>query len=81
MGTTAMPADPNDSIGMAASKDGVTFVPYPAGPVLARVTNLRSYLGEREAAVRLLPGGGATITFVSMDATGTSESGLAQAGP
>jgi hypothetical protein len=80
-GGVPIPADPNDSIGMAASLDGMTFTPYPTGPVLAEVTNLRSYLGEREAAVLLLPGGGATITFVSTDATGTSESGLAQAGP
>ena len=79
-GTTPVPADPNDSIGMAASLDAATFVPYPTGPVYARVTNLRAYLGEREAAVQLLPGGGATITFVSTDAAGTSESGLAQAG-
>ncbi len=80
-GTTAIPADPNDSIGMVASLDGSTFDPYPTGPVLARVTNLRTYLGEREAAVQLLAGGGAAITFVSTDAAGTSESGLAQAGP
>ena len=77
----AVPADPCDSIGLVASFDGVTFTPYPAGPVLARVDNLREYLGEREAAVQLLPGGGATIVFVSTDATGTIESGLAQAGP
>ncbi len=76
-----VPADSNDSIGLVASTDGATFVPYPAGPVLARITNLRAYLGEREAAVQLLPGGGAQITFVATDAAGTSESGLAQAGP
>ena len=76
----AVPADPNDSIGLVASLDGATFVPYPAGPVYARVTNLRAYLGEREAAVQLAPGGGAQITFVSTDSSGTSESGLAQAG-
>jgi hypothetical protein len=44
------------------------------------VTNLRTYLGQREAAVQRLPGGGATITFVSTDAAGTSESGLMSAG-
>jgi hypothetical protein len=78
-GGVPIPADPNDSIGMAASLDGTTFSVYPTGPVLAQVTNLRAYLGEREAAVRLLSGGGATITYVATDATGTSESGLAQA--
>jgi hypothetical protein len=75
-----VPADSNDSIGLVASTDGTTFAPYPAGPVFARVTNLRAYLGEREAAVQLVAGGGAQITFVSTDASGTSESGLAQAG-
>jgi hypothetical protein len=78
---TAVPADPTDSIGLLASLDGVTFAPYPAGPVFARVINLREYLGEREAAVQMLPGGGATIVFVSTDSTGTIEDGLAQAGP
>jgi hypothetical protein len=75
-----VPADPNDSIGMAASLDGQTFSPYPTGPVFARVTNLRSYLGEREAAVRLLSNG-AEITFVGTDASGADESGLGRAGP
>jgi hypothetical protein len=79
-GTTTLPADPNDAIGMAASLDGASFSLYPTGPVFARVTNLRTYLGEREPSVQLLPGGGATITFVSTDAAGTSESGLSQAG-
>jgi hypothetical protein len=79
-GATPIPADPNDAIGMAASLDGATFSLYPTGPVYGRVTNLRTYLGEREAAVQLLPGGGAAITFVSTDAPGTSESGLEAAG-
>jgi hypothetical protein len=78
-GDAALPADVSDSIGMVASRDGVTFTPYPTGPVFARVTNLRSYLGAREAALRTLPGGGTEITFVSTDASGTSESGLALA--
>jgi hypothetical protein len=81
IGDTAAPADPNDSIGLLASLDGIAFVPYPAGPVYARLTNLRAYLGEREAAVRLSPGQGAQITFVATDASGKSESSLAQAGP
>jgi hypothetical protein len=77
---TTVPADPTDAIGLTASLDAVSFVPYPSGPVYARVIDLRSYLGQREAAVQLLPGVGAQITFVSTDATGTSEAGLAQAG-
>jgi hypothetical protein len=76
----AVPADPNDSIGLAATFDLKTWKPYPDGPVLARLTNLRTYLGEREAAVRLLSGGGAEITFVAADASGKNESGLARAG-
>jgi hypothetical protein len=80
LGDAAVPADPNDSIGLVASRDGKAFTPYPAGPVLARITNLRAYLGEREAAVRMLAGGGAEITFVSTDASGKSVSGLARAG-
>jgi len=80
VGDAAVPADPTDAIGLTASRDGMSFVPYPSGPVYARVINLRSYLGQREAAVQLLPGVGAQITFVSTDATGTSEAGLAQAG-
>lgn len=78
-GTTAVPAPANDSIGLAASRDGSTFSLYPTGPILARVNLLTDYLGEREASVQLVPGGGATITFVSTDTAG-AESGLAQAG-
>lgn len=76
----SVPADANDSIGMAASVDAKDFVLYPSGPVVARVTNLRTYLGEREAAVRLRDGGGAEITFVAADASGKSVSGLTRAG-
>lgn len=75
----SVPADANDSIGLVASLDARSFALYPAGPVLARVTNLRTYLGEREAAVRLLPEGGASITFVAADASGKSPTGLARA--
>jgi hypothetical protein len=76
----AVPADPNDSIGMAATIDVKKWQLYPDGPVLARVTNLRTFLGEREAAVRLFEGGGAEITYVAADASGKTESGLAHAG-
>ena len=74
------PADVNDSIGLAASVDAKRFRLYPSGPVLARVTNLRTYLGEREASVRLRDGRAAEITFVAADASGKSVSGLARAG-
>ncbi|MFO0761678.1 MAG: sialidase family protein [Byssovorax sp.] len=76
----SVPVERNDSIGMAASADGVTFTLAPIGPVFARIANLRAHLGEREAAVRLLPGG-AEIVFVAADATGDAVSGLGRAGP
>jgi hypothetical protein len=79
VGGVVAPADENDSIGLTASLDGETWRLHPAGPVLARVTNLRTYLGEREAAVRLFAGGGAEITFVAADASGASPNGLARA--
>jgi len=60
-----------------ATRDVAHFDRYPAGPVFARLANLRTYLGEREAAVRLLPSG-AEITFVATDASG-AVSGLARA--
>lgn len=79
VGDAAAPADRNDSIGLITSFDGVHFDRYPNGPVFARLANLRAYLGEREAAVRLLPAGGAEITFVASDDSGESISGLARA--
>jgi hypothetical protein len=79
VGGASVPADADDSIGLVASYDGVSFAPYPSGPVFTRMTNLRAYLGSREAAVRLLPGGGAEINFVATDASGQDESGLARA--
>lgn len=45
------PADPNDSIGMFTTRDFRHFDAFPDGPVFARRTNLRSYLGEREPFV------------------------------
>ncbi|APR82028.1 Hypothetical protein A7982_07377 [Minicystis rosea] len=80
VGDAPAPADPNDSIGLAASLDARAFAQSPTGPVFARLTNLRTYLGEREASVRIVDGSGASITFVATDATGQSVSGLARAG-
>lgn len=73
------PAAPNDSIGLAATLDMKRFELHPTGPVLARLTNLRTYLGEREASVRLSADGAAEITFVAADASGSSPSGLYRA--
>ncbi len=79
VGDASLPPERNDSIGLFASRDGQTFVRSPTGPVFARIANLRAHLGEREASVRVLPGG-AEITFVSADAAGSAVSGLARAG-
>jgi hypothetical protein len=77
-----VPAPPNDSIGLVATRDLQHFDAYPAGPVFSRVTNLRAFLGESEAAVQIRPGGqpGASIVFVSADASGKNTTGLARAG-
>jgi hypothetical protein len=74
-----LPADRNDSIGLATTRDLGTYSLFPAGPVFARLVNLRAYLGEREAAVRISPEGGAEIVFVSTNASGESVSGLFRA--
>lgn len=74
----ALPPDPNDSIGLAATTDLKTFSLYPVGPMYARLVNLRAYLGEREAAVRVLPAG-AEMVFVSADASGEGVTGIYRA--
>ncbi|MCC6555085.1 MAG: hypothetical protein IT372_19125 [Polyangiaceae bacterium] len=79
-GGTPVPADRNDSIGLATTRDLASFALYPAGPVFARVTNLRTYLGEREPAVLLSPEG-ASLSFVATDAGGDKVVGLSAAGP
>jgi hypothetical protein len=80
-GDASLPADANDSIGLFSTRDLASFQAHPGGPVFARVANLRAYLGEREAAVRVPEGGGgaAEIVFVATDASGASVSGLARA--
>jgi hypothetical protein len=77
VGGSIAPADRNDSIGLATTLDMNAFELFPAGPVLARVTNLLTYLGEREPTVEILPEGVA-LTFLATDATGASTSGLAR---
>lgn len=74
-GETKLPPETNDSIGLSASTDLKTFSLYPAGPLYARVVNLRAYLGEAEASMRLLPTG-AEMVFVSSDAAGDAKTGL-----
>lgn len=78
-GDASLPADANDSIGLFSTRDLVNFAAHPGGPVFARVANLRAYLGEREATVRVPEGGAAEIVFVATDASGESVSGLARA--
>lgn len=73
-----LPADRNDSIGLATTRDLASYSLFPAGPVFARLVNLRAYLGEREAAVRISPEG-AEVVFVSTNASGASVSGLFRA--
>jgi hypothetical protein len=72
---TNLPAESNDSIGLATTVDLKTFTLFPAGPVYARLVNLRAYLGESEAHLRILPVG-AEMVFVSSDASGEANTGL-----
>ncbi len=78
-GDATLPADVNDSIGLVTTRDLARFEAHTSGPVFARVANLRAYLGEREAAIRLPAEGPAEIVFVATDASGESVSGLARA--
>jgi hypothetical protein len=74
-GDATLPAEPNDSIGLAVSTDLETFSLYPAGPLFARIVNLRAYLGEAEADMRVLSTG-VEMVFVSSDASGEAKTGL-----
>jgi hypothetical protein len=69
-GPNELPAPTNDSVGLLATRDLARFDLAPQGPVFARRTNLRTYLGEREQAVLLFPGG-ASMIYVASDAAGT----------
>ena len=82
-GTTGgYPADPNDSIGLVATRDLVEVERFVSGPVFARRTNLRAYLGEAEPSV-LLQSSGSWLVFAASDASGRQRTGLglATAGP
>jgi hypothetical protein len=71
------PADPNDSIGMFTTRDFKHFDAFPDGPVYARRTNIRSYLGESEPFVSV--GTSRTLMYyVTSDASG-AVSGVALA--
>ena len=80
VGDAPLPADANDSIGLAATFDMKRFARSPTGPALGRLTNLRTYLGEREASVIVRGNGTREITFVGADASGEGLSGLVWAG-
>lgn len=73
-----LPPEQNDSIGIATTSDLKTYALYPAGPILARVANLRAYLGERDACERT-GAGGAEMLFVSSDAKGENAAGIYRA--
>lgn len=72
---TDLPPEPNDSIGLATTEDMKTFMLFPTGPMYSRLANLRAYLGESEASLRLL-NTGAEMVFVSSDASGEMKTGL-----
>ncbi len=71
----AYPADINDSIGLAATRDLVDWELFPSGPILARKANLRAYLGELEPSVWFDEAGG-WLVYVGADATGRATTGL-----
>ncbi len=69
------PADVNDSIGLVATRDLRSYERYPSGPVYARRTNLRAYLGEAEPSL-YFDQNGTWLVFSGSDATGLQRSGL-----
>ena len=74
----SLPPDVNDSIGLAATSDLKTYSFFPTGPMYARLVNLRAYLGEREASVRI-SASGAEMVFVSSNASGEDVTGIYRA--
>jgi hypothetical protein len=69
------PADPNDSIGLVETRDLTHWGRFSTGPVFARRTNLRAYLGEKEPSV-LIEDSGSWLVYVGSDASGQSLTGL-----
>jgi len=72
-----LPSEINDSIGLVTTRDFVKLSRFPLGPVFARRTNLRAYLGEREPFVRV-DGARTRLAYVAGEADG-SVTGLALA--
>jgi hypothetical protein len=69
-GAQEFPPESNESLGLMASEDGVHFDVAP-GPVVARRSNLRTYLGERESAAWITERE-AALLFVAADAAGAA---------
>lgn len=74
-GDMNLPPEPNDSLGLAVTTDMSSFSLFPTGPVYARLVNLRAYLGESAANMRLSTNG-AEMVFISADASGKAKTGL-----
>lgn len=70
-----LPPERNDSIGLATTNDMQSFALFPTGPMYTRLVNLRAYLGESQASMRILPIG-VEMVFVSSDASGEANTGL-----
>ena len=73
-----VPAEPNDSIGLFATRDLQTFDRYPTGPVFSTISGLFGARGEREPAVYLTDEG-AELYFVATSASGSASAGLSRA--
>ncbi len=73
-----VPGEPNDSIGLFATRDLQAFDRFPTGPVFTTLSGLFGARGEREPTVRLT-NEGAELFFVATDAAGTVPAGLSRA--
>lgn len=72
------PADTNPSIGLVATRDLVSIERFPVGPVFARRTNLRAYLGESEPST-FFSSGATWLVYTASDASGSRTTGLGMA--
>lgn len=68
-------ADANDSIGLVSTRDFWGVEVFVGGPVFARRTNLRAYLGEAEPSV-LFESTGSWMAYAGSDASGQLRTGL-----
>jgi hypothetical protein len=68
-------ADANDSIGLVSTRDLIGVEVFVGGPVFARRTNLRAYLGEAEPSV-LFESTGSWMVYAGSDASGSLRTGL-----